>query len=317
MRVREYLVLFTLALFWGVSFLFIALGVKDVSPATLVVGRLAFSVATLGVIVAVQPKLIAGWRRYWKLGVLVGVVNNVLPFLLISAGEQQIASGVASILNATTPLFTVLLANWWGGDREPLTWQRGVGVLLGFLGVGVLVGPAALHFAGNNVPQLIGEIAVLIAALSYGVGALLSRRFAGSSPLVGPLTMQTSALIIVIPVALLWAPPTHLPTLRALIAMAELGILGTAVAYLLYFWLIRHVGATRTSIVTYLLPCTALFWGALFNKEVITWNSLAGLALVLLGTMATNGTIGLWWRRYAAARAARVSVAAGSGNLES
>lgn len=293
MRVREYSVLFALALIWGASFLFIKIGLEGVPAATLVLMRLAFSVAALAAIAVVRPSLAAGWRSFWRLGLLVGLVNNALPFLLITWGETQIASGVASILNATTPLFTVLLAAVWASPgREPLTMRRGMGVLLGFVGVGVLVGPQALRLIGHGPGYVLGELAVLLAAASYGVGALLSRKYAGASPLVPPLTMQVAALVMSLPVALLWNPPTHFPSLVSIGVAAELGILATTVAYLLFFWLIRHVGATRTSLVTYLLPCTALVYGALFLHEPIYLNAFAGLALVLLGTMLTNGTLG-------------------------
>jgi drug/metabolite transporter (DMT)-like permease len=292
MRARGYGVLFALALIWGASFLFIKIGVKEMSPPTLVALRLAFSVATLGAIIAVRPELAAGWRRYWRLGIIVGLINICVPYLLITWGETSIATGVTAILNATTPLFTVLLANWWPDSaHETLTWKRGMGVVVGFVGVGVLVGPAALSFAGVGVDHVAGMLAVLIAAAAYGVGALLSRRFAGSAQLVGPITMQVSALICMIPVAVLTGLPTRVPSPRAIGAVATLGIAGTALAYLLYFWLIHHVGATRTALVTYLLPCTALIWGALFLHESVSWNALAGLALVLLGAMVTNGTL--------------------------
>lgn len=299
MRVREYGVLFALALIWGISFYFIKIAVLSVSPATTVALRLAFSVGTLAIIVAARPELVRGIRRYWKLGVLVGIINNLIPFVLISWGETRIASGVASILNATTPLFTVMLANWWPGPtREPLTARRGTGVALGFVGVGVLVGPATLRLSGGGAGYTLGVLAVLVAAGSYGVGALLSRRFNGSATLVAPFSCQVAALIVMIPIAVVWDPPTHLPSLATFGAVAELGVAGTAVAYLLYFWLIRHVGATRTSLVTYLLPCTALVWGALLLDERISWNALAGLLLVLLGTMVTNGTLNGLLRRF-------------------
>ncbi|HEV2459750.1 MAG TPA: DMT family transporter [Ktedonobacterales bacterium] len=312
MRAPGYSVLFALALIWGASFLFIKIGVEDVSPATLVFGRLAFSVLTLGAIIAVNPALAKGWRDYWRLGLLVGLANNVLPYLLIAWGETRIASGVASILNATTPLFTVMLAHWWSeAARERLTIRRAVGVLVGFVGVGVLIGPAAIQFTGRGVGQTLGEVAVLIAAAAYGVGALLSKRFGGSAPLVGPLTMQSAALLVMLPVILLWDPPTRLPSLAALGSMAELGVLATAVAYLLYFWLIRHVGPTRTALVTYLLPCTALLWGVLFLGERVSWNTFAGLLLVLLGTMVTNGTLsGLIGRRVKRQSTGEMNVAA-------
>ncbi len=296
MRVREYGVLFALALIWGASFLFIKVGVQEVSPATVVAGRLTFSVITLGLIVAFRHELIQGWRRYWKLAVVVSLVNILAPYLLITWGETHITSGTASILNATTPLFTVLLAQVWvGAGHEPLTARRVVGILIGFVGVGVLIGPTAL--LAGNAGDLWGEAAVLVASAAYGVGSLLSRGFAGSSRLVAPLFTQLPSLFIVLVVAAFWDPPTHLPSLKAIGAIATLGALGTGVAYLLYFWLINHVGATRTTLVTYLLPCTALIWSALLLHEPVFWNALAGLVLVLLGTMATNGTLsGLFGR---------------------
>lgn len=296
--VREYAVLFALALIWGASFMFIKVGVQEVSPATVVAGRLTASVITLGTIVAFRRQLIAGWRKYWRLGVITGIVNIVIPFMLISWGETRIPSGTASILNATTPLFVVLLANWWIGlGHEQLTARRGLSVLVGFIGVAVTIGPSALNLAGQGSAGLLGELAVLIAAASYGVGGLLSRRFTGSSQLVGPLSTQVPALILSLLIALIWSPPTHLPSPQVIGAIAILGALGTGVAYLLFFWLIYHVGATRTSLVTYLLPCTALLWGGLLLKEPVTWNAIAGLALVLVGTMMTNGTLTVLFRR--------------------
>lgn len=289
---REYGVLFALALIWGASFMFIKIGVEEVSPATVVAGRLTASVITLGIIVAFRRQLVTGWSKYWRLGIITGVFNIIIPFLLISWGETRIPSGTASILNATTPLFIVLFANWWiGPARETLTVRRVASVLVGFVGVAVTIGPSALNLAGHSATGLIGELAVLVAAASYGIGGLLSRRFTGSAPLVGPLSTQVPALILSLFVALMWNPPTHLPSLKVIGAIAILGALGTGVAYLLYFWLIYHVGPTRTSLVTYLLPCTALFWGALALHEPITWNAIAGLALVLLGTLMTNGTL--------------------------
>jgi drug/metabolite transporter (DMT)-like permease len=305
----------TLALIWGASFLFIALAVREVSPATLAAVRVGSSVVTLGLLAAVRPKLFAGGWRFWRLSLAVGFINYVIPYIFIAWGETRISSGMASILNATTPLFTVLLANWWAKPGyEALTLRRGLGVAVGFVGVAVLVGPQLWGDVSANRTDLLGLAAVLIAAAAYAVGALLARGYAGSAQLVGPLGSQIGALVVLVPIALfanawvivrwsptfaiLWNPPTHLPSPLALGSMLELGILGTAVAYLLYFWLIHQVGATRTTIVTYLLPCTALVWGALLLHETVTWYALAGLALVLLGTMVTNGTLnGLFTRR--------------------
>jgi drug/metabolite transporter (DMT)-like permease len=303
--VREYAVLFALALIWGASFMFIKIGVEEVSPATVVAGRLTASVITLGLIVLFRRQFIAGWRKYWRLGVITGIVNIVIPFMLISWGETRIPSGAASILNATTPLFIVILANWWIGlGHDSLTARRALSVLVGFIGVAVTIGPSALNLASNGGAGLVGELAVLIAAASYAVGSLLSRRFTGSSQLVGPLSTQVPALILSVIIALAWSPPTHIPSLKVILAIATLGALGTGVAYLLYFWLIYHVGPTRTSLVTYLLPCTALIWGGLLLSEPITWNAIAGLALVLLGTMMANGTLTALFRRKRPAKTA-------------
>ncbi|HEV8191320.1 MAG TPA: DMT family transporter, partial [Ktedonobacterales bacterium] len=241
---------------------------------------------------AFRRELIQGWQRYWRLCIAVSLVNILVPYMLISWGETRISSGTASILNAATPLFTVLLAHIWIGDgRESLTVRRVAGILVGFVGVGVLIGPTALLLTGNQAGDLWGEAAVLVAAAAYGVGGLLSRGFAGSARLVAPLLTQLPALLSSLVVASFWDPPTHLPSLKVIGAIAALGALGTAVAYLLYFWLINHVGATRTSLVTYLLPCTALIWGVLLLHEQVSWNALVGLVLVLLGTMTTNGTL--------------------------
>src|SRR5260370_9250792 len=196
MRVRDYVVLFALALIWGASFLFIKVAIQEVTPAVLVAGRLRLSTATLGLIVAAKPALFAGWRRYWRLALIAGLVNIALPFLLISWGETRIASGVASILNATTPLFTVLLASWWPGNgHEALTGGRVAGVLLGFVGVGVLVGPAALNLAGTGPTTTIRELAGVLAAPAHGVSALPWRRYAGPGQLGGPLAMQGAGLV--------------------------------------------------------------------------------------------------------------------------
>ncbi|HEV2237499.1 MAG TPA: DMT family transporter [Ktedonobacterales bacterium] len=303
MRTREYLMLFTLALIWGASFFFIKIGLRDLAPASLVVGRLAGSVVVLGAIAAARPAWFTGWWRYWRLIVVLAVANYLIPYLLIAWGETRIASGLASIFNATTPLFTVVLASQWrGAGREPLTAQRVAGVLLGFIGVAVLVGPAVLGTVGDSLPGILGEAAVLIAAASYGVGALVSRSFRGAPRLVGPLGSQLAALVMTLPVAAVWSPPTRLPGLPALGAVLELGVFGTAVAFLLFFWLVNHVGSTRASIVTYLLPCTALLWGALLLGEPVTWFAIAGLALVLLGSVITNGTLNGLFTRATAAR---------------
>jgi drug/metabolite transporter (DMT)-like permease len=315
MRPKAYLMLFSLALIWGASFLFIKIGVQEMSPATLVSLRLAGAVLTLALIVAVRPALLAKWQSYLGLAILVAIFNVMIPYLLISWSETRIFSGTASILNATTPLFATLLASVWIGiGREPLTWRKMVGIVIGFVGVWVVLGLDPRVLGDQSLPIVEGELAVVVASASYGVGGLLSRRFAGAGTLVGPLTSLAVAFIISVPVALIWGPPTTMPSVKALAAVAALGIAGTGIAYLFYFWLIRNVGAPRAAMVTYLLPCTALIWGLIVFGEPIQPNALAGLALVLFGTMVTNGTIPLPHARKAAEAHAPATRMRGGGN---
>jgi drug/metabolite transporter (DMT)-like permease len=248
----------------------------------------------LCVICAVRPSLLDGWRRYLGVAVFVAIFNVIIPYLLISWGETRIFSGTASILNATTPLFAVLLASVWVGiGREPLTWRKMLGIVVGFVGVWVVLGLDPRSLGNQSLPIVEGELAVVVAGASYGFASLLSRRYAGAGPLVGPLTSLAIAFVVSVPIALFWGRPATLPSVKALAAVGVLGVVGTGIAYLFYFWLIRNVGATRTTLVTYLIPCTALIWGLVFFGEPMKLNALGGLALVLLGTMITNGTIRL------------------------
>jgi drug/metabolite transporter (DMT)-like permease len=314
MRPKAYVMLFSLALIWGASYLFIKIGVQEMSPATLVALRLAGAVLTLCVICAVRPSLLSGWRRFLGLAVFVAIFNVVIPYLLISWGETRIYSGTASILNATTPLFALLLASVWiGNGREPLTWRKILGVIVGFVGVWVVLGLDPRALGNQSLSSVEGELAVVVAAASYGVGSLLSRRYAGAGPLVGPLTSLSVAFVISVPIALLWGKSTSIPSVKALAAVGTLGVVGTGIAYLFYFWLIRNVGATRTTLVTYLIPCTALIWGLAILGEPVGLNALGGLALVLLGTMITNGTIRLPAARRPSVAAAPAGEPLGSG----
>jgi drug/metabolite transporter (DMT)-like permease len=309
--------LLSLALIWGASFLFIKIGVQEMSPATLVSLRLAGAVLTLALIVAVRPALLDKWQRYLGLAVLVAIFNVIVPYLLISWGETRIYSGTTSILNATTPLFSTLLASVWIGiGREPLTWRKMWGIAIGFVGVWIVLGLDPRALGNQSMPIVEGELAVVVASASYGVGGLLSRRYAGAGTLVGPLTSLAVAFIISLPIALVWGPPTALPSWKALAAVAALGVVGTGIAYLFYFWLIRNVGAPRAALVTYLLPCTALIWGLIVFGEPILPNALSGLALVLFGTMVTNGTIRVPRPRKAALASAPAARVRGGGKHE-
>lgn len=290
MRPKEYLMLFALAALWGASFLFIKVAVAEMSPLTLVAVRLIFGALGLLVFVPFRPAIMQGWNTRLRGFFVVAIFNGVIPYLAISWGEEHISSGMAAILNATTPLVVVIVSQWWpGGER--LTWMRIIGVVIGFLGVGILVGPAVVS-TGGSMLYLLGALSALLGAISYAFGGLFAHRLLAGAPDLQPALGQTAmGAVILAPIAgiaLAVQPPTHAPSFWAIASALTLAFGGTSVAYLIYYWLISRVGPTRTLIVTYLLPCMALVYGALLLHEPIGINAIGGLALVLIGIFVTG-----------------------------
>lgn len=285
MRPKEYLVLFVLAALWGTSFLFIKVAVEDLSPLTLVFLRLAIGAAGLLLCTLGQASVMKGWHRHIKAYTIVTLFNAVFPYLALSWGEQYITSGMTAILNATTPLILIIISCWWpGGER--LTWLRIIAVITGFLGVGILVGPSAFSASTSHL-ALLGALAVISAAASYALAGLLARKLLAGLPLLqqatGQIGMGALVLAPLASVGLVLQPITHVPSVWVISSVLALSLGGTTIAYLCYFWLLERVGATRTLIVTYLLPCMAVVYGAVWLHEVISINALGGLVLVLLG----------------------------------
>ena len=285
MRFKAYLVLFGLAALWGASFLFIKVAVGDMSPVLLVFVRLVFGVLGLLLLVPFRPQIMSGWHRHLGAFALVAFFNAVIPYLAISWGELHVSSGMAAILNATTPLVLVILSIWWpGGER--LTLLRLAAVLLGFIGVGILVGPAALAPGSSNI-YVLGTLSCLLGAASYAFGSLLAHKlFVGLPPIQQAIGQIGGGAIIMVPITgvdLVLHPLTHFPSAWAVAAALALALGGTSLAYLCYFWLLDNVGPTRTLIVTYLLPCMALVYGVLLLHEPLSINAIGGLVLVLMG----------------------------------
>jgi drug/metabolite transporter (DMT)-like permease len=292
MRPKEYLVLGMLALVWGASFLFIRVAVHEIRPFALVTLRLGIATLTLAPVVAMHRKSLAGWQRFIPGLLLVGLFNAAIPYALFAFGEVLIPSGQASIINATTPLFAVALtAAIPGIVHERLTLARGFGALLSFGGVLALVGPSAFQGAG----ELLAYVACLAAALFYAIGGVIARVMLKDAPvLLIAIGVDLAGFLFVLPVAILTnSLPTHWPSLAVIASVVTLSTLGTGVAFLLFYWLLAQVGVTRTAIVTYLLPCTAIVWGAVLLGEMITPNMLIGLALVLLGIAFINNVFAL------------------------
>jgi drug/metabolite transporter (DMT)-like permease len=284
---RGYLALVTLALIWGAAFLFIKLAVRDVSPATLVFARASFGALTLGVIFAVrrQTPFPPGTRSRMLPFLTMAIVGSLIPWVAIAFGEQSISSALASILNATTPLWTAVFAYWVTPAERP-SGLNYLGVAIGFLGTGILIAPDLI---GQPLrATTIGTLAVALAACSYAVAALVQRRRLRG---VSPLQVGFWQLALTAPLALALALPTigaaHLHV-ASIAALLFLGVGGSGFGFLLYYFMMNTLGATRATTVTFLLPVTAVFWGASLLREAITIPILAGMVVILLGVFLTS-----------------------------
>ncbi len=300
---REWGMLVLLSVLWGGSFFFIAVAVAELPPLTIVLLRVALAAVTLHLLRLLMglrlPRDGASWRAF----VAMGVINNVVPFTLIVWGQSHIASALASILNATTPLFTVVVAHYLTRD-ERLSPARLSGVAIGLAGVVAMLGPTALAELGT---ALAAELACLAAALSYAFGGVYGRRFRGLGldPLVVATGQVTTSAVMLLPIALLVDQPWTLPvpSLAAMAAVAALAVVSTGIAYVLYFRLLAAVGATNVLLVTLLIPVSAILLGVTILGEQLASRHLLGMALIGLGLSAIDGR--LW--RWSAARRLRLS----------
>lgn len=292
MSVKQWGILAILALIWGSSFLFIKWGLEELSFLAVVAGRLLFGLIFLiGMLVLTRTPLPP--RHLWKHLVFVAIANNVIPWTLLAWGEQYVPSGIAALLNATTPLFTFLLALVWADEK--LSWVKVAGLLLGFVGVGVVIGPDLGTFFAeqNNTMVVLGEIAILIMALGYAIGSVYGRRYLKGVPAVQSATGQLFIAALVIFPATIFTNslPTTMPSLQAIGGIAALGFFGSGMAYYLYFQLLTQVGATRTTIVTYLLPLVAMVLGWSLLGEAVTREMLFGIAIILSGVILVNSSL--------------------------
>ena len=274
---------------WGASYLFIKVGVEEMEPATLMALRLVLAGAVLLAILSARlgfRHAVAELRATGRHGVILGVMNGVVPFWLIAWGEKHIDSGIAAIANSTVPIFVALLAVRLN-PTERSTGLRLVGILVGLLGVGVLAG---LHPQGGW-PAVAGTLAVVVASLCYAGGNLYTQHnFAGTAPLVIATAAVLSGAVAILPLGLAQLPD-QLPSFKALGSVAALGIAGTAIASLVLYHMLNTYGSSRTALVTYLLPAFALFYGALLLGEPLTLNALLGLFLILAGVALGSGLV--------------------------
>jgi drug/metabolite transporter (DMT)-like permease len=272
---------------WGSSYLFIKVGVRDLSPAALIEIRLlvaaplvvAFAAATSGLRAVVDA---------WRPGLVLGAINAAIPFTLIAWGEKHVDSGVAAVANSSVPIFVALLAVWFAPSQRS-TGLRLVGVLLGLAGVAVLAG---VHPAGGWLGAA-GTGAITVASISYaGANLYAARRMTSMSAPVLAAASFVMAFLLLLPLALL-SLPDHAPGWKSVGSGVALGLLGTAIAQVLAYRMVRLYGSARTVLVAYLLPAFALFYGTVLLGEAVTVQKLVGLALILGGVALGAGVVRL------------------------
>ncbi len=288
MGAAEWRLVGLLALLWGGTFFFIEIMLEYMDPATAVLLRVAPAAVVLTLLVYGAGQRLPGDWASWRALLLMGLLNNVAPFGLIAWGQTHMESGLAAILNATTPLFTVILAHWLTGD-ERMSVNRAAGVLVGMAGVALLVGPQAVTGLGDDV---IAQAAILAAALCYALAGIHGRRLARLPVTVAAAGMLISSTALALPLAWLFGEPwsvTFAPDMLG--AALGLSLLSTACAYLVYFRVLATAGATNLLLVTFLMPPIALALGVIALDERPTALSLAGMAVIFLGLILVDGRL--------------------------
>ncbi|HUD13610.1 MAG TPA: EamA family transporter [Terracidiphilus sp.] len=286
MKLRDALEMLLLSAVWGASFILIKLAGIDLPPVWVAFGRLTFGSLFLWAVLKLGHHKLPPLKLIGAL-VAVGVLNNALPFCFFAWGEQTVPSSIAAIINATTPIWALLFGLILGTAHA--TRLTAAGVALGFLGVlGVVYGHAAgVEAATSSRGFVFGVILIAIASLSYGAGAVAAKRWLqGIEPVVIATFQLTLAGLVLLPIAVFGTHPAALH-FKSLAAVTILGVLGSGLAYLLFFRLLATISPTRTVAVTYLLPIWGLFWGFIAGEQ-IRWTALAGVAVVLGGLVLLN-----------------------------
>ena len=291
MTARDWLLLWVLSVLWGGAFFFAAVAVKEVPPLTLVLCRVGIAALILFVFIKFKGEQIPlGWS-FLSIFMMMGFFNNLIPFSLLFWAQTAIPSGLASILNATTPIFSIVVAHFLLSD-EKMAANKIAGAVLGFAGVAVLFGGDAL--SGVSISTL-GILACLGAALSYGFASVFGRRYRtlGITPSIGALGQLSVTTIMMIPIVMFFDQPWTLtmPGTETIGAIVSLAVASTALAYLIYFRVLVSAGAVNAALVTLLVPLTAIFLGTVFLDEELAVRHYVGMALILVGLIAVDGRL--------------------------
>ncbi len=297
MKTLDWLRLVALSVLWGGTFLFVSLSLRSIPEFTIVFLRVGLAAITFWLLILVTGRRMPRDWHVWRAFLIMGLINNAIPFSLITWEQTQVEGGIASIINATTSCFAVALAHFLTKD-EKLTVRRATGVLIGLFGAYVLLRP---ELDGGISMRGLGQVAGLVAAMSLALAGIFGKRFKELSPIVTATGMLTCSALLLFPVAILIDQPWNVqPNVSAIGAVGGLVLLSTVVAYLLYFRVLQSAGATNLLLVTLLMPVSAHILGAAFLGEPLYATSAAGMAFIVLGLSIIDGRIlrGLRVRRH-------------------
>ncbi|MFZ1680619.1 MAG: DMT family transporter [Rhizobiaceae bacterium] len=292
MRLLDWATLIALGALWGASFYFIGVAVREIDPLTLVFLRVAIAAGALWIIVLLTRQKLDGLAENFPALFVLALINNVVPFTLIFIGQTAIGAGLASVLNATTPFWTIVIAWLFGIEREPPA-HKLAGIAVGVVGAAIMIGPGIAAGLGGPVWA---KLAIIGAAISYGFAAAWARRFSSLPPLLVATGQLTGSSVAMLPImAFAGIPATAFGASEtALSAVIALALLSTAFAYVLYFRLIASAGATNASLVTMIVPASALALGVLFLGERLETWEIAGMLVVLAGLVTIDGRVFHW-----------------------
>ena len=293
----EWMLLVLLSVVWGGSFFFNGIALREFPTLSIVTARVGLAALALLFLMKMLGQGIQLNRQILKAFFGMSFLNNVVPFSLIVWGQQHIASGVASILNATTPLFTMLVAHWFTTD-EKINPRRLLGVLTGMGGVGLMMGLDSMESSGFH---LLGQSAILLAAFSYGLAGVYGKRFAQLE--IPPLATATGQLcassMILIPLTFWIDQPwtMAMPSIEGMGSLLGIALLSTALAYVIYFRLLKTAGATNLLLVTLLIPVSAIILGVFLLDESLEPQHLSGMAVISLGLLIMDGRLLQFFRK--------------------
>jgi len=285
MKAKHWIIFILLGAIWGSSFMWIKIAIREVGPVTLVAFRALFGLLFGVVVILIQRVELPRTFKAWLPLLVVGLTNIAIPFFLISWGELHIDSAVASILDATVPLFTILIAHFVLQD-DKITLPKVMGLIIGFVGIVVLMSKDI----GASANSLLGQLAVIVASIFYAISAIYIRKATVDTPGIvrsaGPLV---SASVVMWLGTLVFESPVQLPQLGITwIALLFMGVLGSGLAFVMAFYLIHEIGPTRTTMVTYLFPLGGIILGVIFLHEQLTWHIIAGAALIITSLVVAN-----------------------------